>query len=204
MRLKSIAFAILIHVLASATVAYASSDTVTSVRAWPASFECNHCQVVQFGILEMRWDTSKVGKILVLSSDSGSLNIYPEGGNAKDSIVLMSVPYERLIGAYIRAGFLAPSPVLSNQDFFDRLGDPAEAASPFSRLRQLEGVRDSGSYLKFSRGKLHAYAIRSVSSHMDAVHFVIDGESTVYTLRGRISNELFHTILSNMQIVAVP
>lgn len=152
----------------------------------------------------MRWDPSKVGKILVLGSESGSLNIFPASGQASDSLVLMSVPYERLLGAHIRAGLLGGTPELSNQGFFDRLGEAAEPGSPWSRLRQLEGVRDTASYVKYSRGKLHAYAIRSVPQHTDTVHVVIEGESTVYTLRGRISNALFAAILSNTQVAAIP
>jgi hypothetical protein len=173
-------------------------------QVWPKKRSCEQCVPLQFGVLQVQLPLAQVGSILLLGSDLGGVNIFPKNGDRAASVLLGSIQHENLVGLFETSGLLNRRESISNEAFFDRLGTPAETSSSFDKLRRINGVAHAKLYLKASRGGIHAYSIMADPPVAESVYFVIDGDTTVYSLMGKVTPQMFEMILSNMKVAPIP
>lgn len=185
-------------------VAVASDTTTLESQAWPQATQCITCLRLQFGVLEMQLPLSSIGKILVVGSDFSGINLFPTDGAASKSVLFHSIPHERLVGLFEDSALLKRESRVSNEAFFDRLGQQAPLSDPFSKIRKIEKLDVAKRYLKASRGGIHAYAIQFDPPVSDTVYFVVDGDMTVYALSGSVTPEMYENILANMRVAPIP
>ena len=171
---------------------------------WPNSSGCEICVSVQFEKLEMRLPLSKIGKILVAGSGAPVLHILPNTNAPRESVLFSTVPPERLIRRYRKLGFLRGLGVTTNEQFFDLLGNPPRQNKSLATMRTIENIGIASHYFKTSKDSIHAYWIDTPPPNLQRIYFVIDGEETVYSLWGNITQELYDAVLSNLRVVDVP
>lgn len=172
-------------------------------RAWPRALRCAPCVALQFGPLDMRLPLARIGKIVVLGSESSALHLLPKNNDARDGVLFLSIGRAEMVGRYQAAGLLPASESLENQAFFDRLGEPVAAGEPFSTMRRIEHLDRARRYLKASRGGLHAYWIEAGPGD-SRVYFVVDGEEAVYALVGAVTPDVYRSVLANMRFGPPP
>lgn len=172
--------------------------------AWPTAKACESCIPLQFGLLTMRVPLAKIGRLLIFGSDLSGVNLFPPDNDPLKSVLLDSIPRERLVGLYENSRLLQAESGMNNEAFFDRLGKPSSSTDPFSTIRKIQGIDRARRYLKASRGGIHAYAVQSAPPISDTVYLVVNGEDTVYALHGRVTPEILEYMLSNMHVVSTP
>ena len=149
---------------------FAESDTALDTRSWPSSTDCTICIPVQFGLLEMQLPLAQVGKILVAGSDASPLHILPKTQDPRKGVLFLSVPSDKLLGMFQKAGLLDTLDISTNEQFFDSLGKLPENNQALEKIRKLMNINTASGYTKTSKGKLHAYWIQS-SAESQNVYF---------------------------------
>lgn len=206
MGVKSLAFCscLLLSWMATPSAIAVAAEATLERQAWPEKRSCEQCVPLQFGVLQLQLPLAQVGSILLLGSDLGGVNIFPKNGGRTESVLLGSIPHENLVGLFETSGLLDSRAKVSNEAFFDRLGRHAETSSSYEKLRRINGVARAKRYLKASRGGIHAYSILADPPVAESVYFVIDGDTTVYSLLGKVTPAMFDMILSNMTVAPIP
>lgn len=169
-------------------------------QPWPESHGCVACMALQFGPLSMRLPSALVGGIFVSSSAIAQLHLIPAGADIRTSLFFHALPSAQIAGKYQSLVQLPLDP----QAFFDRLGAPAFAPSPWSKIRTVEQLDTALQYIKTSKDTTHVYWIKGNRTNAHRLYFVIDGSSLVYVAAGQLTAELFDAILANLIITPEP
>lgn len=170
---------------------------------WPSRRDCSQCLTLQFGVLEMHLPTALINKIFISGGEEKSLHLVPGGADIRHSLLLASTPSERLAGKY-HALIPMTAEIADAERFLDRLGRPAPATDPWSKIRKVENLEAARRYTKSSRNSIHAYWIQPAPSDTHYLHFVVDGQARLYTIMGSLTPELYEAILSNLEFRSEP
>lgn len=155
---------------------------------------------LQFGPLSMRLPSALVGGIFVSGTAIAQLHIIPVGADIRTSLFFHALPSAQIAGKYQSLVSLPLDPQL----FFDQLGVPASAVSPWSKIRTVERLDTAQQYIKTSKDTAHVYWIRGRQTNTHYLYFVIDGSPQVYAAAGELTPELFNAILANLVITPEP
>ena len=173
-------------------------------QPWPEAKNCETCVPIQFGKLAMRLPTAEIGKILLHGSDDSALHIFLKSNNPREGVVFITVKPESLLGKYQQAGLLKGLDIKTNEQLFDALGKPQVGITALSKMRRIEHIDNARRYLKATKDALRVYWIQATAPDSQYVYFVIDGEETVYSLSGNVTQELYEAVLANLRVVEVP
>jgi hypothetical protein len=181
---------------------FAGNVTLES-RAWPAPTSCQDCITLQFGVLEMRLPTAQIEKIFISGVEPFAVHLLPKGAiDGRSGALFMSATRAAYIGKYEALGLTA-SMATNSEEFFDLLGH-ADASGPLAKIRRIENIDDATRYIKASNGKIHAYWLQAAPHKSQYIHFVIDGNDTIYSLVGSISPRLYDAVLRNLRVFPEP
>ena len=182
----------------------AASDVTLEISTWPQARPCDACVTLQFGVLEMRLPTKSIGRIFISGSESFAVHLLPEGAaDGRDGALFLPATRAAYIGKYQALG-LASAHSISNEAFFDLIGQPARDGDPMEKIRHIENIDIATRYLKASKGPVHVYWIQAAPRHSQHIHFVIDGNDMIYSLVGAITPQLYTAILAGLAIRPEP
>ncbi len=176
------------------------AQVTMEMQAWPVSHGCVDCVPLQFGALSMRLPSALIGGIFISASGIAQLHVIPAGADIRTSLFFHAVPSAQIAGKYQSLIALPSDPQL----FFDRLGVPAAAANPWSKIRTVEQLNNAVQYTKSSKGATHVYWIRGSLTNSHHLYIVIDGSPLVYAVDGGLTPALYDAILSHLVITPEP
>lgn len=182
-----------------------AAEVVLETRPWPEPSACVGCIPIQFGQLEMQLPLSQVGKVLVFDRGNPVVTFAPASGNVLDGVSLIAIPQERLFARYRKLGFFKQHGIKTARQFYDTVGSPAADDKTLALVRKVELSDNVSSYTKSTKGNVSVYRIDIGTDESDVrVYFLVDDDSSIYTLAGPVSQALYAAILSNLRIVKVP
>lgn len=172
-------------------------------QPWPRQTQCKTCVSVQFGRLAMRLPLGSLHKILVINSEDSALHILLAPPPAKKSVVFLASSFDSWLSS-APADSTPAQERLSHEQLFDAIGSRS-ARGRIAAIRRNAGIETASRYIKRSRGGVHAYWVQSgLPLGSQTVYFVIDGDATLYSLNGDITQRFFDIVLANLQAVDVP
>lgn len=172
-------------------------------RQWPKQTQCKTCVPLQFGRLSMRLPLDRLHKILVINSEDSALHILLAASPAKKSVVFLASSFDSWLSREPADATSAPER-LSMEQLFDAIGS-GSARGRIAAIRRNAGIESASRYIKRSKGGIHAYWVQSaLPLGSQTVYLVIDGDATLYSLNGDITQRFLDTVLANLQAVDVP
>ena len=170
--------------------------------AWPDPVACRPCVLLQFGELHLSLPPELVGTIFVSNMSSSAVHLIPTGApDGRTSALLISESSEKYVGKYAAIGL---RPTLTAVQFFDQLGASAKPGTAVEKARVIEGIATAVRYTRSIKDGVTAYWIQDTPGRSQYVHFVIEGNDTIYSLVGNVTPELYHAVLSNLKVAAIP
>lgn len=191
-------------VLYLASIACLPAQATTPVAMerlpWPQPHDCATCIALQFGALSMHLPSALVGGIFVSASALAQLHIIPAGAGIRTGLFFHALPSAQIAGKYQSLVQLPPEPEI----FFDRLGEPAPAPGPWSKIRTVEQLDTALRYTKMSKDTTHVYWVRGSLTNSHRLYVVIDGSPVVYAVAGELTPEFVDAMLANLVITPEP
>lgn len=145
-----------------------------------------------------------IGKIVVVNLSVANLSIVPSGFADMDSFGFIVQEPERITTVFKTGGIFTGAferlHIVTNEDFFDRLGESLPADKALSAMRNVM-LKDAVRYTKAKHGKVAAYRLRSERPVEDTLYIVVDGYERIIQVGGRLTDELYNELLARLTVV---
>lgn len=185
---------------------FAKTSATLKHQPWPQKTPCSQCLQLQFGPLDMKIPTKQFSKLLILPGVSTNINFLFNSNKPEPSAELYTIPPDKFLKMYQKAGFLKGLGITTNEQLLDHLCHSPGKNKRLATIRHIERFDIASEFIKMSKGHLHAFWIKSHrhDSAAQRIFFVIDGDDTLYTIEGQLSHRFLNAILSNLKIEKIP
>lgn len=183
-----------------------AAELRTEQAPWPQLPPCKACLTIEFDVLHMQVPRDFISKIAVVNGDSANLFIVQSGFGDADGLNFLVREPEKITTAFNTtkgpfAGFFERLRIVTNEDFFDRLGEPLPEDRALAAIRKNFGLEEAVRYTKTERETVAAYWIHGKQPNEQTIFIVIDGYERVIELGGRMTDELFKELLARLTVV---
>ncbi len=189
---------------AALSACVSAAELRTEQVPWPQLPPCKVCLMIEFDVLRMQMSRDLIGKIVVVNLSVANLSIVPSGFGDMDSFGFIVQEPERITTLFKTGGIFTGAferlRIVTNEDFFDRLGESLPADKALSAMRNVL-LKDAVRYTKAKQGKVAAFRIYSARPNDERVYIVVDGYERIIQIAGHLTDELYREFLARLTVV---